>query len=104
MVKPLGGRGKKAPYETIQMRVPLPIKSQVEQLIEQYRNQVLEESSSSSEQAEPVEKPVDRFSELEIFVQEVLSDPKVTRSGKDRGAVKRGLETLLMLIRMKTEH
>jgi hypothetical protein len=37
MDKPVGGRGKKAPYQTITIRVPLPIKDKVEKLIEEYR-------------------------------------------------------------------
>ena len=37
MDKPKGGRGKKAPYETTHMRVPLPLKAQIEKLIEDYR-------------------------------------------------------------------
>lgn len=32
-----GGRGHKAPYESTHVRVPLPIKDQVLELIEQYR-------------------------------------------------------------------
>lgn len=95
MIKPVGGRGKKAPYETVQMRVPLPIKSQVEQLIEQYRQQVLEEPRSTDESLESDIEPVHRFSELELIVQEVLSDPTVTRNGKDKGAIRRGLEAVM---------
>lgn len=37
MDKPKGGRGKKAPYETTHMRIPLPLKLQIEKLIEDYR-------------------------------------------------------------------
>lgn len=32
-----GGRGKKAPYETITVRVPLPIKDKVDKIIEEYK-------------------------------------------------------------------
>ncbi len=32
------------------------------------------------------------------LVEQVLADPSVTRNGKDRGAVKRGLEALLKLL------
>lgn len=42
MTVPKGGRGKKAPYETQQMRVPLPIKAEVNKLIAEYRGEVLE--------------------------------------------------------------
>lgn len=37
MDKPKGGRGIRAPYESTHVRVPVPIKDRVEELIEQYR-------------------------------------------------------------------
>lgn len=40
-MKPLGGRGKKAPYETMQMRVPVPLKLKLADLISEYREKVL---------------------------------------------------------------
>lgn len=36
MAKPIGGRGVKAPYESTHVRVPKPIKAEVEALIEQF--------------------------------------------------------------------
>jgi hypothetical protein len=36
--KPKGGRGKKAPYETKQMRIPQPIAAQVEALCSRYQD------------------------------------------------------------------
>lgn len=89
MTKPVGGRGKKAPYETIQMRVPVPIKSEVEKLIEQYRAKVL----NGETLVDVEQKPVNEF--IEKLVQEVLTDPAVTRNGKDRGSVKRAMEAFL---------
>lgn len=41
MLKPKGGRGQRAPYDTTQMRVPVPIKAEVEAMIAAYRNSVL---------------------------------------------------------------
>jgi septal ring factor EnvC (AmiA/AmiB activator) len=49
MTVPKGGRGKKAPYETQQMRVPLPIKAKVNRLIAEYRGEVLEDIPSELE-------------------------------------------------------
>ena len=43
MTIPKGGRGKKAPYETTQMRVPIPIKDQVNSLIAKFRGEVLDD-------------------------------------------------------------
>jgi hypothetical protein len=37
MNKPVGGRGVKAPYETTHVRVPLPIKADIERLIDQFK-------------------------------------------------------------------
>jgi tetrahydromethanopterin S-methyltransferase subunit A len=37
MSKPIGGRGLKAPYETTHVRVPLPIKADVQALIDEFR-------------------------------------------------------------------
>lgn len=36
MNKPVGGRGKKAPYETTHVRIPVNIKDRVEKLKEQF--------------------------------------------------------------------
>jgi hypothetical protein len=47
MAKPLGGRGQKAPYETVQVRCPKPIKNEVETLIAKYRESVLSGESES---------------------------------------------------------
>jgi hypothetical protein len=41
MVKPKGGRGLKAPYESTHLRVPVPLKDEIERLIEKYRESVL---------------------------------------------------------------
>jgi hypothetical protein len=42
MNKPLGGRGKKAPYETTHLRIPVPIKAEIEKLIDNYRLSVID--------------------------------------------------------------
>jgi len=36
--KQIGGRGKKAPYETTHVRIPIDLKPHVELLIEEFRN------------------------------------------------------------------
>jgi hypothetical protein len=43
MDKNLGGRGKKAPYETTHVRIPVPIKERVENLKDLYINGELEQ-------------------------------------------------------------
>jgi hypothetical protein len=37
MAKPVGGRGQKAPYTTTHVRVPEPVKADVERLINDYK-------------------------------------------------------------------
>jgi len=41
MVKPAGGRGKKAPYETITLRVPIPLREEIEKQVDAYREFVV---------------------------------------------------------------
>jgi len=36
--KQIGGRGKRAPYETTHVRIPVDLKPQIEKMIEDYRN------------------------------------------------------------------
>lgn len=55
MNKPVGGRGKVAPYQTTHIRVPLPIKDRVQELIENYR-QSLDGEVSSQDDRMTVEK------------------------------------------------
>ena len=55
MVKPVGGRGKKAPYETTHLRVPIPIKSEIKKLIENYRLSVVDGLEFSKDNLMPVE-------------------------------------------------
>ncbi len=55
MTKPVGGRGKKAPYETTTIRVPLPILDQVESMIEAYRLSVLDGCEVSNQRMPDLE-------------------------------------------------
>jgi hypothetical protein len=41
---PKGGRGKKVPYETTTVRIPIAIKDQVEDMANRYRTAVIEGS------------------------------------------------------------
>jgi len=42
MTKPVGGRGKQAPYQTTHVRIPEPLKARVEQLKEMFFTDSLE--------------------------------------------------------------
>lgn len=53
MPKPKGGRGQTAPYETTHIRVPVPLKLQVEQMVEKYRQSVLGGTEFESDRSQP---------------------------------------------------
>ena len=42
MSKPVGGRGRKAPYQTMTIRIPIDVKEQVEEIVERFRSGNLE--------------------------------------------------------------
>lgn len=42
MSKPVGGRGHKAPYQTMTIRIPIDVKEQVEEIVERFRTGDLE--------------------------------------------------------------
>jgi hypothetical protein len=111
-----GGRGRKAPYESVMYRIPAPIKPVVETLAEAYRRLI--GGSLDTEGADllksveiaiasatyPDEKvagtephPSESYTkeQLQAIVETILGNPDITRKGKDRGAIKRGLQALL---------
>lgn len=69
MNKQLGGRGKKAPYETTHVRVPVPIKPQIEALIEQFK----------SGESESSENPLTSIDEAVILAKSILTQKKSAR-------------------------
>jgi hypothetical protein len=73
MDKPLGGRGKKAPYETTHVRIPVDLKPQVELLVEQFRdngcvveNSTIENSSTNSNDF--IQKMIQEFKNNDMFI------------------------------------
>jgi hypothetical protein len=50
-----GGRGLKAPYETTHVRVPLPIKEKVQQIIDDYKNDIVDAGNDILEYEDAVE-------------------------------------------------
>lgn len=65
MAKPKGGRGHKAPYESTHVRVPEPIKAEVDRLVSGYRE---------SKQVKAVE-----LEEVKALALEVLRQKKSAR-------------------------
>jgi chorismate mutase len=48
MPKPVGGRGHKAPYQTMTIRIPIDVKEQVEEIVERFRSGDLELAQTAS--------------------------------------------------------
>ena len=46
MSKPVGGRGHKAPYQTMTIRIPIDVKDQVEEIVERFRSGNLESTQT----------------------------------------------------------
>ena len=77
MNKPIGGRGKKAPYETTHVRIPVDLKSKVEELVEAYRNNELAISAQDDNNLtknlpinyhELVETMIEEFKNNSLFI------------------------------------
>jgi hypothetical protein len=77
--KQIGGRGKKAPYETTHVRIPVDLKPQVEVLIEQFRNngfvvgsQIAESSSTNS--SEFIQQMIEEFRKNNLVIVESTNE------------------------------
>lgn len=80
MDKPKGGRGRTAPYETKQMRVPVGLEDQIQELIDRYRRWIPEPQSvvvSTNNPPRLLDKAVDNFSDAGRGGTEELSHPKL---------------------------
>lgn len=76
----LGGRGKKAPYETTHVRVPVPLKAKVDHLIEEWRGHVDTGTLSPTEPVTDLYKTVDyaqlSFEDALIEAKKILVQKK----------------------------
>jgi hypothetical protein len=69
MNKPLGGRGKKAPYETTVVRVPTDLMSAIDEMVESYRM-----SAMKGESLQVSEKSKFAISVIGVTYQEVIQE------------------------------
>jgi hypothetical protein len=69
MNKPLGGRGKKAPYETAVVRVPTDLMSAIDEMVESYRM-----SAMKGESLQVSEKSKFAISLIGVTYQEVIQE------------------------------
>jgi len=77
-----GGRGKKAPYETLVIRVPLPLAPSVEKQIESYREFIVSGTQPSEDRVVSREEAV-------AHAKEIL---------KQKKSAKQSLEKLLQVL------
>jgi len=86
--KQIGGRGKKAPYETTHVRIPVDLKPQVELLIEEFRNNGFTidnqiTSNPSINSSEFIKQMIEEFKNNDmLIIQETndISDDKIISS------------------------
>jgi hypothetical protein len=95
MVKPKGGRGKAAPYQTTHVRIPDPILTQVNNLVFLYHNHL----AQGGDPNDPPDflKPVNRFSESLFQAQEIL-DSSLKLKANAGGAIKEKVKEAIMLL------
>jgi len=91
MDKPKGGRGKKVPYNSCTVRIPVDLKETVESLVENYRQFILEGIESKSNDIPPIEEIKELSKQLlkgrktkkDIVIKLVMSIYKVTLTDED---------------------
>jgi len=74
---PTGGRGKKAPYETTTVRVPIPLAEEIYELINQYREFVVNGNL-------PAAKPIVSYDQAMIQAKEILKQKKSARQSLEK--------------------
>jgi hypothetical protein len=72
MSKPVGGRGCKATYQTMTIRIPIDVKQQVEEIVEKFRSSNLE--STQTEQGD-----LNRISQLTAIIERYKQISKPSR-------------------------
>lgn len=85
MPKPKGGRGKIAPYRTTHLRVPEPIKDQIQSIIDDYRESLLNQ--------EPIEPSAKELTQAIAILREALTLPANT-GGKIKVKIREALAIL----------
>jgi hypothetical protein len=72
-----GGRGLKAPYETTHVRVPVPIKDKVQQLIDDYKNN--QDTQQVNQQDDEQDNNLIDFDKAVELARQVLKQKKSAR-------------------------
>ena len=87
MSKPVGGRGHKAPYQTMTIRIPIDVKQQVEEIVERFRSGDLEvakidcsdnnrisQLTAIIERYQEISKPSRDWTKCNQLIQELLAE------------------------------
>jgi chorismate mutase len=64
MPKPVGGRGCKAPYQTITVRIPVDVKERVEEIVERFREgelEIVENDGGDSSKISRLKEIIERY-------------------------------------------
>jgi hypothetical protein len=72
MSKPVGGRGHKAPYQTMTIRIPIDVKQQVEEIVERFRSDNLESTQTD-------DSDNNRISQLTTIIERYKAAAKSSR-------------------------
>ena len=67
MPKPVGGRGHKAPYQTMTIRIPIDVKQQVEEIVERFRSgdpEVAKTDCSDNNRISQLTAIIERYKEI----------------------------------------
>jgi hypothetical protein len=72
MPKPLGGRGCKAPYQTMTIRIPVDVKPQIDEIVERFRSRDLKLAKTDCSDD-------NRISQLTIIIERYKAVAKSSR-------------------------
>ena len=86
MSKPVGGRGHKAPYQTMIVRIPINVKEQVEEIVERFR-------SGDLEVAKIDDSDLNRISQLTAIIERYKEISKPSRDWTKCNQLIQELET-----------
>jgi hypothetical protein len=86
MSKPVGGRGHKAPYQTITIRIPIDVKEQVEEIVERFRDSDLESTQTDNSDN-------NRISQLTTIIERYKTAAKSSRDWTKCNQLIQELET-----------
>jgi NifU-like protein involved in Fe-S cluster formation len=106
-----GGRGKKAPYQTVHYRIPEPMKSTVQTLAEHYRQlantKSIDEANKMLEQVQDIitneqlenKKPDTKFSELDLDQVVKLLQEALKLKANTGGLIKNKVREVLNILK-----